>query len=121
MVYYKYRNRMITPIVIVLHMVMAAINVVRTVMLEAAVENGVDPIRISFTHAVRAIISFAPALASEPLWKLLEIYEAMLTEIASHLVSERPGRNEPRAITRERKHYPKLKVKRYRWRKRNAA
>ncbi len=100
---------------------LVAINVVRTIMLEAAIENGVDPIRISFAHAVRAIISFAPALASEPLWKLLEIYEAMLTEIASHLVPERPGRNEPRMLTRERKHYPKLKVTRYQWRKRNAA
>ena len=100
---------------------LVAINVVRTIMLEAAIENGVDPIRISFAHAVRAIISFAPALASEPLWKLLEIYGAMLTEIASHLVPKRPGRNEPRMVTRERKHYPKLKVARYQWRKRNAA
>jgi len=90
-------------------------------MLEAAIESGVDPIRISFAHAVRTIISFAPALSSEPLWKLLEIYEAMLKEIASQLVPERPGRNEPRMVTRERKHYPKLKVTRYQWRKRNAA
>jgi hypothetical protein len=100
---------------------LVAINVVRTIMLEAAIESGVDPIRISFAHAVRAIISFAPALSSEPLWKLLEIYEAMLKEIASQLVPERPGRNEPRMVTRERKHYPKLKVTRYQWRKRNAA
>ena len=85
---------------------LVAINVVRTIMLEAAKDYGVDPVRISFSHAVRAIISFAPALASEPLWKLLEIYKAMLTQIASHLVPERPGRNEPRIVTRGRKHYP---------------
>jgi hypothetical protein len=100
---------------------LVAINVVRTIMLEAAIEKGIDPIGISFAHAVRAIISFAPALASEPLWKVLEIYEAMLTEIASHLVPERPGRNEPRAITREPKHYPKLKTSRELWRKSYAA
>jgi hypothetical protein len=100
---------------------LVAIDIVRTIMLEAAIENGVEPTRISFTHAVRAIVSFAPALASEPLWKLMKIYEAMLTEIASHIVPVRPGRNEPRMVTRERKHYPKLKVTRDQWRKRYAA
>jgi hypothetical protein len=100
---------------------LVAINIVRTIILEASIEDSVDPLRISFTHAIRAIISFAPALASEPLWKLLEIYSAMLREISTHLVPERPGRNEPRMVTRERKHYPKLKVTRYQWRKRNAA
>lgn len=98
-----------------------AINLVRTIMLEAAIANGVEPIRISFIHAVRAIISFSPALASEPLWKLLPIYQAMLSEIASHVVPERLGRNEPRMVTRERKHYPKLKITRDQWRKKNAA
>jgi len=88
---------------------LVAINLVRTIMLEAAIADGVEPLRISFIHAVRAIISFSPALASEPLWKLLSIYQAMLSEIASHVVPERLGRNEPRAVTRERKHYPKLK------------
>jgi len=98
-----------------------AINVVRTIMLEAAIENGVDPIRISFVHTVRAIVMFAPALASEPIWKLPEIYKAMLAEIAAHLVPERPGRNEPRAVRRQRQHYPPLKTTREQWRKRYAA
>jgi len=98
-----------------------AVNIVRMIMLEAAIENGVDPIRISFVYAVRAIIMFAPALATEPIWKLPQIYKAMLAEIAAHLVPERPGRNEPRMVTRERKHYPKLKVAREQWRKSYAA
>ena len=98
-----------------------AINVVRTIMFEAAIENGVDPIRISFVHTVRAIVMFAPALASEPIWKLPEIYKAMLAEIAAHLVPERLGRNEPRAVRRQRQHYPSLKTTREQWRKRYAA
>ena len=100
---------------------LVAINVVRTIMLEAAIENGVDPIRISFVHTVRAIVMFAPALASEPIWKLPEIYKAMLAEIAAHLVPERLGRNEPRAVRRQRQHYPSLKTTREQWRKRYAA
>lgn len=100
---------------------LTAVNIVRMIMLEAAIECGVDPTRISFVHAVRAIVMFGPALAAEPIWKLPQIYRAMLAEIAAHLVPERPGRNEPRAVTRERKHYPKLRTTRELWRKSYAA
>jgi hypothetical protein len=98
-----------------------AVNVVRMIMLEAAIEHNVDPMRISFVYAVRAIVSFSPAFASEPIWKLPSIYQAMLTEIAAHIVPERPGRDEPRAVRRERQHYPSLKITREQWRKRYAA
>ena len=98
-----------------------SVNIVRMIMLEAAIDNDVDPIRISFVYAVRAIVMFAPALATEPIWKLPQIYKAMLAEIAAHLVPERLGRNEPRAVTRERKHYPKLKTTREVWRNSYAA
>jgi len=93
-----------------------AVNIVRMIMIEAAIEKSVDPTRISFIHAVRAILMFAPALACEPIWKLPQIYKAMLVEIGTNLVPERPGRNEPRAVTRERKHYPKLRTTREQWR-----
>jgi hypothetical protein len=98
-----------------------AVNVVRTIMLEAAIEKNIDPIRISFVHAVRAVLYFAPALACEPIWRLPQIYKAMLVEIRTHLVPERPGRKEPRAVTRERKHYPKLRKTREQWRAAYAA
>ena len=98
-----------------------AVNIVRMIMIEAAIEKGVDPIRISFAHTIRAILMFAPSLAREPIWKLPQIYRAMLVEIGMHLVPERPGRNEPRAVTRERKHYPKLRTTREQWRRAYAA
>ena len=100
---------------------MTAINVVRTIMLEAAIENGCDPLRLSFVSAIRAILWFSPAFASEAIWKLPQIYRAMLVEIANHYVPERPGRNEPRAIRRDPKHYPTLMVTRKQWRQQNAA
>jgi hypothetical protein len=93
-----------------------AVNIVRMIMIEAAIEKSVDPTRTSFVHAIRAILMFAPALACEPIWKLPQIYKAMLLEIGTNLVPERPGRNEPRAVTRERKHYPKLRTTREQWR-----
>lgn len=100
---------------------LVALNVVRSIILEASAVTGVDPLRISFVHTVRAILSFSPALARAPLFMLPKIYQAMLTEIASHVVPLRPGRQEPRAIRRDRKHYPALKTTRAQWRRQNAA
>jgi hypothetical protein len=100
---------------------MVALNAVRAIMIEAAISHGADPFRLSFVHAVRAVIVFAPAMATAPGWKLPEIYGAMLTEIASHRVPLRPGRNEPRAVRREHHHYPTLRTTRRLWRLNHAA
>ena len=89
-------------------------------MLEAATNAKIDdPLRISFAHAVRAIISFSSALSRVPLALVWDVYEAMLVEIASHVNPERPGRLEPRAVCRERKHYPSLRITRAQWRDRH--
>jgi hypothetical protein len=98
-----------------------ALNVVRTIMLTAALDSGVDPLRISFVAAVRAILSFAPAMAMEKIFKLPLIYHAMLAEIAANIVEERPGRNEPRQVVRDPRQYPLLKITREQWREQNAA
>jgi hypothetical protein len=100
---------------------MTALNALRCVMLEAAEAHGEDPLRLSFAHAARAAIAFAPEMASAPAWKLPEIYRAMLKEIASHVVPFRPGRNEPRAVRREHQHYPTLRTTRRLWRIQHAA
>jgi hypothetical protein len=101
---------------------LTALNVVRTLILEAAVEAEVqDPLRISFVHAIRAIVSFSPALGHAPLAMVPNIYHAMLMEIASHLNLERPGRLEPRAIRREHHHYPSLRITRAQWKARHHA
>lgn len=98
-----------------------ALNIIRIIMLQAAATGGVDVMRISFTGTVRAIIGFAPALALQPIWLLPVIYEAMLKEIASHRVPDRPGRLEPRKVTHDKRAYPKLKTTRAQWRKQHAA
>jgi hypothetical protein len=100
---------------------MMAVNVVRAIMLEAAAAHGQDPMTLSFVHALRAILAFAPALATSPWWKLQDLYEAMLSEIASCRVSRRPDRQEPRAVRREMKHYPRLRTTRADWKRHFAA
>ena len=98
-----------------------AINIVHTIMLETAIANNVDITRISFIHTIRAIIAFATALAMQPAEQLPTIYQAMLCEIAAHLVPLRLGRLEPRKLAHDPKHYPRLKTTRAQWRKQNAA
>lgn len=101
---------------------LTALNVVRTLMLEAAAKAQIeDPLRLSFVHAVRAILSFSSALGHAPLAHVPAIYQAMLVEIASHVNPERPGRLEPRAIRRERHHYPSLRITRAQWKARHHA
>jgi hypothetical protein len=100
---------------------MTAMNVVRAILLEAAATHGQDPMTLSFVHALRAILAFAPVLATAPPWKLPILYEAMLCEIAACRIRHRPGRLEPRAVRRERKHYPRLRTTRENWRHRIAA
>jgi hypothetical protein len=100
---------------------MVAMNVVRAILLEAAAKHGQDPMALSFVHALRAILAFAPILATAPMWRLPTIYQAMLHEIACHCIPFRPGRLEPRAVRRERKHYPRLRCTRDEWRQRLAA
>jgi hypothetical protein len=96
---------------------LTALNVVRSIMLEAAAKKGVaDPLQLSFVFALRAILNFSPALGIEPAWKLWMIYDTMLDEIAAHIAPFRPGRNEPRMIRRDRKHYPMLTTTRAEWR-----
>lgn len=101
---------------------LTALNVVRTLMLEAAATARIeDPLRISFVHAVRAILSFSPALGHAPLAAVPAVYQAMLTEIACHLNPDRPDRLEPRALRRERHHYPSLRITRAQWKARHHA
>lgn len=101
---------------------MIALNVVRLLLLEAAATAGIeDPLRISFVHAIRAILSLSPALGHAPLAAVPGVYHAMLTEIASHLNPDRPGRLEPRAVRRDHKDYPSLHITRAQWKARHHA
>jgi Transposase DDE domain len=101
---------------------LVALNLVRTLILQAAQVGDIDPLRISFVETLRTVLSFSAALASAPLLELPELHHAMLAEIAGHVIPERPGRLEPRSLTRERKHYPTLRRQtRAQWRARHAA
>lgn len=93
-----------------------ALNCVHGLILQAAKTHHVDPMRVSFSGTVRAILTFSPHFATAPPWRLRSLEQALLRTIAHRLVPYRPGRIEPRAVTRERKHYPHLNTTRKLWR-----
>lgn len=77
---------------------------VRWMILETALQHGLDPLRISFVHAARELTDIRPALltASSPWARVL--IQRLLERIASHIVPLRPGRSYPRPNDGNTKH-----------------
>lgn len=70
---------------------------VRWLMVEAAVKHGMDPLRLSFTEALREMETMAPALMIAGAARVAEVLLPRLLErIAGHTVPWRPGRYDPR-------------------------
>lgn len=67
---------------------------VRWLIVRAAEKHGVDPLRLSFTGAVRELEQMRAALlTSAPAWVTTQLLPRLLDRIASHLVPLRPGRH----------------------------
>jgi hypothetical protein len=70
---------------------------VRRLMAEAASEHGRDPLRLSFTEALREIHLLAQTMTTASLGRVVEVLRPRLLErIAGHRVPSRPGRRHPR-------------------------
>jgi len=87
-----------------------AYNLVRAMMLEAAMTRGKKPERISFKGTVSALRQWAPVLAQTGLSRREreKIYQSLLDYLAKDLLPFRPGRREPRAKKRRPKPYQLL-------------
>ncbi len=70
---------------------------VRWLMVEAADKHGVNPLQISFCHALRELELLWPTITvSSPEWVKTKLWPRLLERIASHIVPLRPGRSYPR-------------------------
>jgi Transposase DDE domain len=70
---------------------------VRWLMVEAAVEHGLDPLRLSFTEARRELqVMQVALLMASPAWATRVLLPRLLQRIAAHTVPYRPGRSFPR-------------------------
>ena len=93
-----------------------AYQLVRRLMVAAAVKHGKKPTVLSFLNAARWTASFSRMMSSARTRDIPLLYERLLHAIATSEVDVRPGRIEPRAVARERKHYPSLRQPRAAWR-----
>ena len=70
---------------------------VRWLIVQAAEEAGLDPLRISFSNAIRELELMRAALVTgSPDWVRKTLLPRMLARLASHTVPLRPGRHYPR-------------------------
>lgn len=70
---------------------------VRWLIVLAAEKHGLDPLRISFTSALREMEHLRSTLITNPLaWVIHELLPRLLDRLASHTVPLRPGRHYPR-------------------------
>lgn len=90
-------------------MFVIAYNLVRAVMVEAALLKKVDIGRLSFAGSAAAVREWSPKIARErSARKRRKLYRLMLCAIAKDLVPDRPNRREPRAVKRRTKGYALL-------------
>jgi hypothetical protein len=84
-------------------------NLVRQVMVHAAVAAGVRADELSFTGAVQTLNAFLPEMrAVQTAEDAQVLWEVLLWAVAEHRVGDRPDRVEPRAVKRRPKPYPRL-------------
>ena len=95
-----------------------AYNLVRWLMWQAAVEHGVDPVRLSFAGTVQRMSAMTSyLLACSTKWQRQALYQRLLQYIAEDLLPDRPDRIEPRCIKRRPKDYPLLSKRRSEYKK----
>jgi len=93
-----------------------AYQLMRRLIVEAAKKHHKKPTEISVLQAARWVLSFSSRMSAAPTCKLPAMYERLLDAIASTQIDIRHGRLEPRALARDRKHYPYLRISRTQWR-----
>ena len=85
-----------------------AYNLIRRTMLQSAQEAGVSPRTLSFTAALQTIGTCWLLMAlGDDVWTS-QLVDAALASMALHMVGNRPGRVEPRAIKRRPKEHALL-------------
>jgi hypothetical protein len=84
-------------------------NLVRALMVQAAVVAAVRPDEISFTGALQTLNAFLPELrAAQTPGDRQALREVLLWAISEHRVGDRPDRYEPRKVKRRPKNFARL-------------
>lgn len=91
-----------------LYVYLLAYNLLRTLMWEAGITCGVDPLQLSVQRTRQHLNNFIPELASTSISakKRDKLYQTLLEAIVHKLVLKRIGPSEPRVRKRRPKAYP---------------
>ena len=92
-------------------------NIMRLLMLRAALRRQVDPLRISFSAAVRKVLKFSDMMLNAAPHRLFSLFENFLINMAADLNPKRPGRHEPRGKRDVYDKYSVFRTSREVWRK----
>jgi hypothetical protein len=98
-----------------------AYNLIRTVMAQAARLHGLAPRAISFKGALQTLNAFRTTYRMASSTARQRVLALLYAAIASHIVGDRPGRFEPRAVKRRPKSHALLTVPRHVARRRLAS
>ncbi len=79
---------------------------VRTVMVEAAAEVGLSPLRLSFTHAVECVRSAIREFQQVQRCHHAALYARLLRDVARGRLPVRDGRSNPRVVRRQQSKFP---------------
>ena len=85
-----------------------AYNLIRSLIWEAAAQRGVVAWRLSFKGALDTLRQWTPLLVGCERWARKRMMERFLAALGDHVLPDRPGRAEPRAIKTRPKNYPLL-------------
>ena len=90
-----------------------AYNLIRTLMWEAGMRHGVDPLRLSFQATIQHLLNFIPQLVQAGRNKRRELTTILLGLIAGEKLSDQSGRCEPRVRKRRPKAFPLMQKPRH--------
>ncbi|HOR01364.1 MAG TPA: IS4 family transposase [Anaerolineae bacterium] len=88
---------------------------IRFLMHEAALQAGVDPDRISFTHALRVLQDAVPEFEMTAPEQLACLYARLLSDIADELLPARRNRINPRVVRRKMSNFKLKRPEHYHW------
>jgi hypothetical protein len=84
-------------------------NLVRLLMVQAAIVAGVQADEVSFTGALQTLNAFLPEMrAARTAEDAQALWEVLVWAVGEHRVGQRPDRYEPRAVKRRPKNFPRL-------------
>lgn len=89
-----------------------AYNLIRNLMVSAALAHQLKPTQISFKGSVQLLNQFTPFINYSSHQHAAFLTQMLLLYISKNKVANRPGRYEPRAVKRRPKTFPVLKIDR---------